>query len=146
MLPVPRAIPQRSLVTISAWRRGAAALALLLAGVPLGAAAQDAPPAAADRGEDQPIGFEADGVSYDDNSETVTAFGNVVMRRGDQSVVADQLTWNRQTGKIEATGNIRMVDADGNQLFTDKIELTEEFKAGAMQNMLLALREGGRLA
>ncbi|WP_374280902.1 LPS-assembly protein LptD [Novosphingobium sp.] len=146
MHPVPRAIPQRSLVTISAWRRGAAALALLLAGVPLGAAAQDAPPAAADRGEDQPIGFEADGVSYDDNSETVTAFGNVVMRRGDQSVVADQLTWNRQTGKIEATGNIRMVDADGNQLFTDKIELTDEFKAGAMQNMLLALREGGRLA
>lgn len=146
MHPVPRAIPQRSLVTISAWRRGAAALALLLTGVPLGAAAQDAPPAAADPGEEQPIGFEADGVSYDDNSETVTAFGNVVMRRGDQSVVADQLTWNRQTGKIEATGNIRMVDADGNQLFTDKIELTDEFKAGAMQNMLLALREGGRLA
>lgn len=146
MHPFPRAIPQRSLVTLSACRRGAAALALLLAGVPLAAAAQDAPPAAANADEGQPIGFEADGVSYDDNSETVTAFGNVVMRRGDQSVVADQLTWNRQTGKIEASGNIRMVDADGNQLFTDKIELTDEFKAGAMQNMLLALREGGRLA
>ncbi len=146
MHPFPRAIPQRSLVTIASWRHGAAALALLLAGVPLGAAAQQAPAPAADAGDGQPIGFEADGVSYDDNSETVTAFGNVVMRRGDQSVVADQLTWNRQTGKIEATGNIRMVDADGNQLFTDKIELTDEFKAGAMQNMLLALREGGRLA
>ena len=128
-------------------RTSVLALAMMLACAPAMAFAQDAPPAdAASPSEDLPIGFEADGVSYDSDSGIVTAFGNVVMQRGDQSLRADQITWNRTTGVIEATGTIRMVDADGNQLFTDKIELTEEFKAGAMQNMLLALREGGRLA
>ena len=39
-----------------------------------------------------------------------------------------------------------MVDADGNQLFTETLELNDEFETGGMQNMLLALREGGRLA
>ncbi|MBC2666616.1 LPS-assembly protein LptD [Novosphingobium flavum] len=93
-----------------------------------------------------PIAFEADEVAYAYNDEVVTATGNVVLRRDGQSVRADKVTWNRTTGQIEATGNIRLVDADGNQLFTDKVELTDELKAGAMQNLLLALRDGGRLA
>lgn len=95
---------------------------------------------------DSQVTFEADGASYDDKANTVSVSGNVILRRGDQSIRADQLTWNRTTGEIVATGNIRFVDADGNQLFTDRLELTDEFKAGAMENMLYVLREGGRLA
>lgn len=135
-------------------RTGAAALVLAMVGCPLAAQAQEAetaqetaaPPAEPAVQESEQIQFEADGASYDDNTETVSVFGNVVLRRGDQSVRADQLSWDRKTGRIIATGNIRLVDADGNQLFTDSIELTDELKAGAMDNMLLALREGGRLA
>lgn len=93
-----------------------------------------------------PIGFEADGVEYGYESEVVTASGDVVLRRDGQSVRADKVTWNRKTGEIVASGNIRMIDKDGNQLFTDRIELTDELKAGAMDNLLLALREGGRVA
>ncbi len=93
-----------------------------------------------------PIAFEADGITYNSNSEEVTASGNVVLRRSGQSVRADAVSWNRATGQIVATGNIRFVDTDGNQLFTDQLELTDELKAGAMENLLLALREGGRLA
>jgi hypothetical protein len=51
----------------------------------------------------------------------------------------------RKTGKIEASGNIRAVDESGNVLYTDKVELTDELKAGAMQDLLVVLREG-RLA
>ena len=93
-----------------------------------------------------PIAFEADGISYDGNNEVVTATGNVVLRRSGQSVRADSVSWNRTSGQIVASGNVRFVDADGNQLFTERVELTDELKAGAMENLLLALREGGRLA
>ncbi len=97
-------------------------------------------------GAGEGISFEADRVDYSDDSDTVTASGNVVLRRDGQSLRSDSVTWDRKTSQIIASGNIRMVDADGNQLFTEKLELTDEFKAGAMENMLLALREGGRLA
>ncbi|MGH6786289.1 MAG: LPS-assembly protein LptD [Novosphingobium sp.] len=93
-----------------------------------------------------PIAFEADSVSYDSNAEQVTAEGNVILRRSGQSVRADTVSWNRTSGEIVAAGNVRFVDADGNQLFTERVELTDELKAGAMENLLLALREGGRLA
>lgn len=96
--------------------------------------------------ENEQIGFEADRLEYQQDSEVVTALGNVVLRRANQTVRADTVTWNRKTGEIVANGNIRFVDADGNQLYVDKLELTDELKAGAMENMLLALREGGRLA
>ena len=93
-----------------------------------------------------PIDFEADSVEYADDNESVTARGSVVLRREGKSVKADVVTWSRKTGKITATGNIRLVDADGNQLFVDQLDLTDEFETGSMQNMLMALREGGRLA
>ncbi|MFM2301848.1 MAG: hypothetical protein RLZZ84_1584, partial [Pseudomonadota bacterium] len=145
---------QPRLPHLFAARLSAAALAFAALDAPITAFAQDtAAPATETAGRvavpataDSPTAFEADGASYDSNSELVSVFGNVVMRRGDQSVRADKITWDRSTGKIVASGNIRFVDADGNQLFTDQIELTDEFKIGAMENMLLALREGGRLA
>jgi len=93
----------------------------------------------------QPIAFEADQVSYMLDNETMVASGNVVLRRNEESVRADQVSWNQTTGKILAEGNVRLVDQDGNQLFTESVELTDELKTGAMQNMLIALREGGRL-
>lgn len=96
--------------------------------------------------ENEQIAFEADRLEYEQDSEVVTAIGNVVLRRSGQTVRSDRVTWNRKTGQIVADGNIRFVDVDGNQLYVDKLELTDELKAGAMENMLLVLSEGGRLA
>ena len=131
------------------WRLLAFAVALL--GTSLPALAQDlasepAPAPAAAPDADSPVGFEADEVRYDSNSEIVTAVGNVILRQENQSARADTVTWNRDSGQIIATGNVKLVDEDGNQLFTEKMELTDKLKAGAMENLLLALREGGRLA
>jgi LPS-assembly protein len=128
------------------WRQGMCALALLGCSAVPGWAQDTAPVAVVQPEEGTAIGFEADGIAYDSDGDSVTASGNVVLRRGDQSVRADQVTWNRKSGEIVATGNIRFVDADGNQLFTERLELSDELKAGAMDNLLLALREGGRLA
>jgi LPS-assembly protein len=92
------------------------------------------------------IDFEADELGFDSEADVVTAKGNVVLRSRGQSVRADSVTWNRATGSILAEGSIRLVDEDGNQLFTDRLELTEELEAGMMDNLLIALAEGARLA
>ena len=124
------------------------ALALsLLAGVQpaLAQDAIDAPVAPAPQDE-APVAFEADRVEYDTNSEDVSATGNVVLRRDGQAVRSDSVVWNRKSGVIVASGGVRMIDKDGNTLLTERVELTEEIKTGAMENLLLALREGARLA
>ncbi len=93
-----------------------------------------------------PIEFEADELSYDWQSDIVTASGNVVLSRDGQVLQAESVSWNRNSGRIVASGNIRFTDKDGNRLYTDSLELTDELHAGAMENMLLAFAAGGRLA
>ena len=93
-----------------------------------------------------PIGFEADQVTYDNEAETLTARGNVILRTDDASLRANEVVWDRQSGTIMARGNVRFVDMTGNQLFTESLEITDRFEAGAMDELLLALRAGGRLA
>ncbi|MES2301730.1 MAG: LPS assembly protein LptD [Pseudomonadota bacterium] len=144
--PQPQALDRRlrlAHITLTAAGFGLAAFAALPA------LAQDAPPEqapAATPSPDDVIRFESDKVRYDSNSELVTAEGNVVLRHEDQTVRADNVVWDRKTGKIDASGNIRLVDDDGNIVYTDKIELTDEFKAGAIEDLLIVLRTGGRLA
>ncbi|MFL0670961.1 MAG: LPS-assembly protein LptD, partial [Erythrobacter sp.] len=78
------------------------------------------------------IDFEAEQLSYDNEADIVTARGNVVLRSKDRSVRANEVTWDRGAGSIIASGNVRLVDESGNQLFTETIELTDQFEAGAM--------------
>lgn len=115
-----------------------------------GASAQDAArPAQYDSNsllDEHEIAFEADTIAYDTEDDIVSASGNVVARSGDQSVRANKVSWNRLTGEIVAEGNVRYIDDDGNQLFTERLTLTDELKAGAMANLLLAFRQGGRMA
>ncbi|MFY7743795.1 MAG: LPS-assembly protein LptD [Erythrobacter sp.] len=123
------------------------ALVLAMAALTAPLAAQETPPAPAATAEaPRKIDFEATELSYNNEADIVTARGNVILRSEDRSVRADEVTWDRKTGRILASGNIRMVDEAGNQLFTDQVELTEEFDTGAMSELLIALRAGGRLA
>ena len=126
----------------------AAAAALL--GVPHMALAQEdessqTQTSASDRRIDN-VSFEANEIRYDSEDDIVIASGDVLARSGDQSVRADSIRWNRLTGEIAAEGNVRYLDPDGNQLYTERLTLTDELEAGAMANMLLAFRQGGRLA
>ena len=158
MLPVSTIRLQAPSSRLHRWLAGAATLAFALlaprawaqdAGAPTTAVpATTSSPSSAVPGDTSasPVSFEADSVAYDYNNEFVTATGNVFLKHNDQSVRADKVVWNRKTGKIMATGNIRLVDENGNQLFTESMELTDELKAGTMANLLIALREGGRVA
>ena len=101
------------------------------------------------KGEASPsrhIEFEADTVDYEAGSERITARGNVILRNDQASVRADTVVWDRETGTISASGAVRFVDKSGNQVFTETVELNDAFEAGAMDDLLLALRTGGRLA
>ena len=103
---------------------------------------QSLPPINSDRA----IRFEADNLDYDADSDVIIASGNVLLSSEDQSVRADEVRWDRQGGTIYANGSVRIVDEGGNQLFTESVELTDRFEAGAMDELLVTLRAGGRLA
>ncbi len=136
----PRFVAKRVFYT------GLAGLALWCA---IPAHAQESPdggPSLPQLAADREIAFEANELGYDSENEIVTASGDVVLRSGEESVRADAVSWDRRANMITASGNIRFVDRDGNVLYADTLSLSGDLRVGAMENMLLALREGGRLA
>jgi LPS-assembly protein len=113
-------------------------------------AASDASPPPRDGGDPiaagDVIGFAADEMRYDDKAQIVSASGSVRLNRDAWRLAADAIEYNRTTGIVVATGNVVTTDPQGNQAFGDRIELTDSLRDGAIDNMLLVLTDGGRLA
>lgn len=92
------------------------------------------------------VGFAADALAYDTDTDVVTASGSVQMVRDGYRLRADTVTWNRATGAVVATGNVSITDAEGNVAHGDSIEVTDTLKAGVVENLLLVIEEGGRVS
>jgi LPS-assembly protein len=125
-----------------------------LAAVP-GARAQDLqdrpvdpPPPSESPLPDDPdqIQFSADTAEYDSDGDVVTVKGDVRMFREGNRLRADQVLWNRRSGQVIATGNIAVTNPEGDTAYGDRIELTDSLKDGAIENMLVVLEQGGRIA
>lgn len=106
--------------------------------------AQTNPPPV-DAGEDE-VAFSADRLEYDRNSDTITATGEVRMTREGYSLRADRLVWNRRSGEVRAVGGVRVVSPQGDVAFGDEVLLEDTLRDGAVENLLLVLDDGGRLA
>lgn len=101
----------------------------------------NAPPGPAEE-----LRFSADTMEYDDRSDTVTVTGDVRLTREGNRLRADRVVWNRRTGEVVATGNIAVTNPAGDTAYGDRIELTDSLKDGVVENMLVVLEGGGRIA
>ena len=79
---------------------------------------------------DGPFRMNADRMTYDVNSEVVTAEGNVEVSDEARTLKADRIIYNIRDGIVRASGNISLLDPDGNVLFADEMELDEALKSG----------------
>lgn len=95
--------------------------------------------------ERAPVTFVAESVSYDQNANTVTARGRVEAWQNDRVLQADQVTFNRATGRARATGNVVILEPDGQVLFAEDAELSRDFSDGIAAGLSARLAENGRL-
>ena len=120
----------------------------MLMAVPAAARAEPAPPAptALSSTPDQIIDFSADQVVYDSDADVVTASGEVRMSRDGNYVAADEVRWNRNSGRVYAKGNVVMLSPQGDKFIGDSVELTDTLRDGAIDNLLVVLENGARVA
>ncbi len=96
--------------------------------------------------DDDQIQFTSDVLEYDDQQQIVTATGDVRLYRRSERLRADKVVWNRNTGQVVAEGNVVMVNPQGDSAYGDKVQLTDSLKDGVVENMLVVLDAGGRIA
>jgi LPS-assembly protein len=95
---------------------------------------------------EQVIDFSADSLEYLNDSDTVIASGDVRMFREGNRLRADKVTWNRQTGEVRAEGDVAVTNPQGDVAYGDSVQLTDTLRDGVVDNLLVVLESGGRLA
>ncbi len=95
---------------------------------------------------DEPVTFTADEVEYDRDNNLVTARGHVEVWQAGRIVRADQMSFNRQTGVMVAIGNVVMMQADGEVLFSQYAELSRDMSEGILKVVRAQLPNNGKMA
>ncbi len=93
---------------------------------------------------DQPVDLEADTLIQDEGTQTVIAQGNVEMVQGGRILKADRVSYNLQTDRVRASGNVVVSEQDGTTYFADDVELTQDMKDGFVQGLQILLADGSR--
>ncbi len=142
MAALPPLKPRRSM--IRPLSPPIACLALLLASAAYGQ--EPGPPTAAPEAPQPMVEFEADSLTYDEGAEIITAEGNVLLKRDGQRLTADTVTYNRKSGVVTASGNVLVDAGDGVRAVADDVELNDTLRDGVVENVLLILSDGSRMA
>lgn len=119
----------------------------LILGLHAAGHAQEAPAAPAAIPAPEPvIDFTADQVVYDSDADLVTADGQVRMARDGNYLAADRVTWDRKSGRVLAEGNVVVLNPEGDRLIGERVDLNESLRDGVVDNLLIVLESGGRIA
>lgn len=94
----------------------------------------------------QPVLIAAEAIEHDQETGVVTATGHVELDNGAQVLQADRIVWDARNNTVRAIGNIALVQLDGEVLFADQAELTDEFRNGFISGIRVLLSDQSRLA
>ncbi len=90
--------------------------------------------------------MQADELSYDQESNTVTATGNVEVAYGERIMTADKMTYNETTGVVIASGNVVLLEPSGDVIFAERAELSDELREGVVDTLQVLMVDKSRLA
>ncbi len=121
-------------------------LAGLLAGGPAVAQLNQFGRGASTPARNQPVGFMADQVEYQQNNSLVIARGHVEAWQNGHVLRADQVTFNRRTGIATALGHVTLFEPGGQVLFADAAELSQGMRDAVLSGIRARLAQNGKLA
>jgi len=88
------------------------------------------------------IAVDAESLSYDQEANTLTARGGVTLKRGDTTLTADEVVYDRTRGIAEASGHVVLTDPQGT-MEGDFAHLNLDDESGWFDNATADLQPSG---
>ncbi|RAI00259.1 LPS-assembly protein LptD [Acuticoccus sediminis] len=85
--------------------------------------------------QDEPLMLEADELVYDTNSGNAVAQGQVFISYGGYQLFANRVVYEKATDRFYATGGARLEEPDGNIVFAESVQLSDDFKEGFLDGL-----------
>ncbi|MGL4635030.1 MAG: LPS-assembly protein LptD [Beijerinckiaceae bacterium] len=89
---------------------------------------------------------EAKEVVYDNDKERVEARGDVQLYYQGRTLEADRVTYDRKTKRVYAEGNARIIETNGQIVYSDRFELTDDFKDGFIDSLRVVMPDKQRIS
>ncbi|MSQ47424.1 MAG: LPS-assembly protein LptD [Deltaproteobacteria bacterium] len=89
-------------------------------------------------GEDEQVRVKGDTLTYEDQSNVVSATGNVVVTKGQTTLSADTISVNRDTNTLDARGHVELKDSLG-QIEAETLQMEMENETGTLTNGIVTL-------
>lgn len=96
--------------------------------------------------EDDQLLLESDEIVFDNDRSLVIALGNVQIAFGKFTLVADKVEYNQQSGRLIAIGNVEILEPNGNRIFAQEIDITDDFRDGFVSALNVATPDNTRIA
>lgn len=90
--------------------------------------------------------LEADTVSYDSDTATVTASGGVQIDYGQYKLVARRIVYDQNLKRLVAAGDVELVEPGGNRIYADALDVTDDFADGFIKALRIETPDNTRLA
>lgn len=95
---------------------------------------------------DEQLLLESDQLTFDNDRSLVTATGNVQIAFGESTLVADRVEYNQQSGRLLAKGNVEILEPNGNRIFAQEIDITDDFRDGFISALNIETPDNTRIA
>jgi hypothetical protein len=79
--------------------------------------------------------LEANELVYDFDNEIVSAIGGVEIHYDGYTVEADKVTYYQRSGRLIASGGVRIVEPDGNIVTGSQTDITDDLRDGFVENI-----------
>ncbi|MCB1532446.1 MAG: LPS-assembly protein LptD [Alphaproteobacteria bacterium] len=108
-------------------------------------------PARADRASpnqadssDGPVDLTADDLQYNDQTQVITASGNVMMVQDGRILRADQVQYDLKTDTAKASGHVVLNEINGDIHYSDEVEFNDRLKNGFVEGLKSYMSDGAR--
>ena len=85
-------------------------------------------------------------VVYDHDQNKVTASGAVRINYAGYKLVANSVTYDRKSGRLIADGKIEMLEPQGNRIYADKLDITDDFGEGFANSLRVETTDDTHMA
>lgn len=99
-----------------------------------------------DAPDDAKMLLAADELIYNRDAQNVTAVGGVQINYNGYQMVAQRVDYNQNTGRVMAIGNIELIEPDGNRIYADSLDITDDFSQGFINSIRVETLDNTRFA
>jgi LPS-assembly protein len=92
------------------------------------------------------LAVEAREIVYDNDNERVEARGDVQLYYDNRVLEADRVIYDRKTKRVFAQGNARLKEPNGQVLYSDRFELTDDFRDGFIDSLRVVSPDNQRIS